>query len=275
LRAAPATVFMPFDGSPQALWTFPVARTICRLMEGSLHLVLPAETRAAREGLTLLEDPAADATWHEMTGDLAIGISQLASFNPEAFIVIPAHGATRPESGLDRGPEEILRRAPCPVLLVRPEMEFKEWTLRRILIFQDGTAAAARALCPVARLAEKSGAEVLILHVTSERTPEALEPGAMVVPAYVDQPQHEWPSWMDAFLGRIRHLCRMSPDVALRFHWTRGEPGREIVRLALRGAADLVTLLRSRSPDAVRGQIFRQVLRDAPCPILVLPALSR
>jgi nucleotide-binding universal stress UspA family protein len=262
---------MAFDGSPQAVRTFPVARTISRMLEGSLHLVVSAEAGGGRQRLPPLDDPIAEATRHELMGDPAVGIVQLATFSADAIIVTPAYGGNRPRSGLDPGPEEILRRSPCPVLVVQPSVECSAWSLRRILVPQDGTADAARALCPVARLAKRSGAEVLILHVTPDRSSGAPEPGAMEVPAYVDQPQHEWPSWVAVFLERIRHLCRMSPELMMRFHWARGDTAREIIAAARQRSADLVTILR-QPQDPGRERILRRILREAPCPVLVLPA---
>lgn len=268
---APTTVLMPFDGSPQTLWTFPIARTIARVMEASLHLVLPAGKGEARERLPLLDHPESDATPHEILGDLAVELVRLANFNPDAFIVAPAYGTVRPESGLDPFPEQIFQLSRCPVLLVHPGLARTFWKPARILIPQDGTAAAAKALCPVARLAERSGAEVLIIHVSSEREAAPQEPGTMGFPAYVDQPHHEWPSWVSGFLGRVRRLCSLAPQTEVRFHWACGDPGGEIVALAGRKEVDLITVSSGHLTEPKRAQVVRRILRDSPCPILVLP----
>ncbi|RPH40601.1 MAG: universal stress protein [Planctomycetota bacterium] len=266
-----ATVLMPFDGSLQAIWTFPIARTIAHVMDASLHLVLPGGQRDARARLALLDDPESEATTHELIGNLAVELVRLASVNPDAFIVAPAYGSARPESGLDPFPEEILRLSRCPVLVVHPHRPRTTWKPARILIPQDGTAAAAKALCPAARLAARSGAEVLIVHVSSTRPPDPQEPGTLEFPAYMDQPQHEWPSWAACFLERVRHLCELPPQTTLRFHWACGDPGREIVSLARRKKVDLIMVSWGRSPDPARSQVVRQILRESSCPILVLP----
>jgi len=262
---------MPFDGSLQAVWTFPIARTIAHVMEASLHLVLPGEKRDVRARLALLDDPESEATPHELLGNPAVELVRLASVNPGAFIVAPAHGSARPESGLDPFPEEILRLSRCPVLVVHPHRPRTTWKPARILIPQDGTAAAAKALCPAVRLAAGSGAEVLIVHVSSNRPPAPQEPGTLEFPAYVDQPQHEWPSWVAGFLERVRHLCDLPASTTLRFHWACGDPGQEIVSLARRKKVDLITVSWGRSTELARAQVVRKVLRDSPCPILVLP----
>jgi nucleotide-binding universal stress UspA family protein len=240
-------------------------------MEASLHLVLPLGKGEARERLPLLDDPESKATPHYLLGNLAVEIVRLANFNPDAFIVAPAYGIARPESGLDPLPEQIFHLSRCPVLFVHPGTARTIWKLARILVPQDGTAGAAKALCPVARLAARSGAEVLIVHVSSEPAASPREPGTMEFPAYVDQQQHEWPSWVSGFLGRVRRLCSLAPQTELRFHWACGDPGREIVALAGREKVDLITVSSGHLTEPHRAQVVRRVLRESPCPILVLP----
>jgi len=265
------TVLMWFDGSPEAVWTFPVARKIARVMEGSLHLVLSGESGDARERVSLLAGEEGEPRLHELVGNPAVGIVRLATFNPGAFIVAPAYGPSRPDTGVGLVADEILQRAECPVLIVHPSTTWTSWRLDRILVPQDGTADAARALCPATRLAERSGAEVLVLHVSPEQPSDAPCPGVLECPAYVDQPQHEWPSWVSSFLERVRQLCQMSPQAALRFHWASGDPAREILALARRKRVDLITMSWTRREHRDQPQVVRQVLREAPCPILILP----
>lgn len=255
------TILMPFDGTPQAIWTLPVARTIARVLEGSLHLVMSGERGELRSRLSLLADQTAEATLHELAEDLVPGVVRLATCNPDAFIVTPS----------DLFPEEMLRQAACPVLVVQPSTAWSGWRLERILVPQDGTAGSAKALLPAVRLAERSGSEVLVCHITPERPTAPPRPGALEFPAYMDQPHHEWPSWVAGFLDRVRHLCRIAPRATLRFYWAHGDPGREILQLARRMRVDLLVVSWGRCVDPGRAPIVRQVLREAPCPILILP----
>jgi len=260
-----SVVIMPFDGSPQSIWTFPLAHTMARTMEGSLHLVLPG---GAGE---LPSEWRLKATCHELMGDPATGLAQFASVSPDAFIVTSAYSGERPESGLGAFQEELLLRVECPVLLAQPSATWATWRPSRILVPLDGSAEAAKALCPAARLAERSGAEVLILHVSTERPSEAPEPGVLECPSYVDHPEHEWPEWVAAFLDRVRHLCNLSSPATLRFQWALGDPGCEIVATARQRGADLITLSWHRCLESGRSRVVRQVVREATCPILVLP----
>jgi nucleotide-binding universal stress UspA family protein len=266
-----SVVLMPFDGSPQSIWTFPLAHTIARAMEGSLHLVLPGDQTGARELLLLPAELRSQAIHHELRGDPAACLARLAAVSPDAFIVTPSYSGLRPDSGLGAFQEALLQQADCPVLLVQPGATWTTWRPARILVPQDGSPDAAKALCPAARLAERSGAEVLILHVSAERPCGAPEPGILECPAYVDHPEHEWPEWVAAFLDRVRSLCSLSPHATLRFEWALGDPGQEIVAAAQRTGADLISVTWHRSLEPGRSQIVRQVVREAPCPVLLLP----
>jgi hypothetical protein len=118
---------------------------------------------------------------------------------------------------------------------------------------------------------ERFGAEMQILHVSGKRSAGAPEPGALEFPADEDQPQHELPSWVAGFVERVRHLCGVSAPAGLRFHWTQGDPGPEILEFARRNRIDLITLAWHGHLEHGHARIVHQVLRDAPCPILLLP----
>jgi len=134
-----SVVLMPFDGSPQSIWMFPLAHTIAAALEGSLHLVLPGDPSGARERLPLPAELRSQAIFHELLGDPVSGLVRLAAVSPDAFIVTPSYSGARPESGLGAFQEELLRLAECPVLLAPPGTAWTTWRPRRILVPQDGT----------------------------------------------------------------------------------------------------------------------------------------
>jgi nucleotide-binding universal stress UspA family protein len=132
----------------------------------------------------------------------------------------------------------------------------------------DGTPTTAGALAEAMDLAQRSGAELDVLHVP---TPEApTEPGTLGAPQYLDQPQHEWPLWAREFLERTRSLCACPPSVQARLFLRRGAPGAEILRFAQERAGDLIVLAWRGRLEPGRARIMQQVLREAPCPMLVL-----
>ena len=97
----------------------------------------------------------------------------------------------------------VLRAAPCPVVLVPPARGRKRWALHRLLVPHDGTPTSAATIGPATDLALKAAAELVVLHVATPGAETPAEPGTLVSPRYVDQPQHEWPAWAQEFLARL------------------------------------------------------------------------
>jgi nucleotide-binding universal stress UspA family protein len=164
----------------------------------------------------------------------------------------------------------VVRQAPCPVVLVRPELGLRAWSLRRIVVPHDGTPTTAAAIEPASNLAGRSGAEFDILHVAAPDTAQPAEPGTLTAPRYLDQPQHEWPAWAREFLARTRSLCHCPSVVQTRLDLRTGEPGAEIVRFATEHQGDLIVLAWRGYLDAERATTLREVIRAAPCPTLIL-----
>ena len=165
---------------------------------------------------------------------------------------------------------EVLRSTRVPVVLVNPERTLEPYRLRRILFPHDGTPTTAAAIGPVLELAERAGADLLVLHVASVcRAPT--EPGTLAIPFYVDQPHHEWPAWMREFLDR---LCGVT-GAALHHKGMKlilgcGDPADEIARVAAEHRADLVVLAWRGSLAPERAKVARSVIARSPCPVLVL-----
>ena len=127
------------------------------------------------------------------------------------MIVLCKHIATEPRDVFGTTAGVILRKAPCPLVLVTPERGSAPWHLHHILLPHDGTPSTSAALAPAEKIAEQAGAELLVVHVTGFGA-APVEPGSLGAPRYVDQPQHEWPTWTSEFAKRLtsvwplRHL---------------------------------------------------------------------
>ena len=148
------------------------------------------------------------------------------------LIVLCTHtAAARPTAVLGRTALGVLHAAPCPVVLVPPAPRLASWRPNRILLPHDGSPTANAVVGPAAELACKAGAELLVVQVGTAGIGAPAERGSLSIPLYVDQPQHEWPSWSGEMLERLACRC---PDVRLRAHlYVRGgEPGPEITRAA-------------------------------------------
>ncbi|WP_437633541.1 universal stress protein [Sorangium sp. So ce854] len=217
--------------------------------------------------------------------DLPGALASATERGDAAFVVV----ASEPEEltdhrlGVGRLAARALEAAACGVVVIHPAHS-PPVRLRRILLPLDGAPSTAAAIAPAGELARRLGAELDIVMVggASPRdegaedappvsTPAPCEPGAMVAPLYVDQPQHEWPAFTEEFLARFLSAIGHCPhDVSTRFFLGRGAPAAEILRLARELASDLVVLVWHGQLVDQHGAVFRDVLRDAPCPVMVL-----
>jgi nucleotide-binding universal stress UspA family protein len=142
--------------------------------------------------------------------------------------------------------------------------------IRRIMVPVDGTPSIATALGPAGELAHRTGAALDVVMVEDVTAPLPAEHGAMTSPRYVDQPQHEWPAFSAELLERLLGvIARFPPGIPTRLLLGTGEPAAEILRFARELDPDLIALV-VRTPGWGEGAVFRDVVRRAQRPVLVL-----
>lgn len=88
----------------------------------------------------------------------------------------------------------------------------------------------------------------------------------------MDQPQHEWSAWTGEFLDRMCCLGQAPAAMQMRLLVAQGAPDGQIIRATHEHAADLVVLAWRGRFEAQRAATLKSVIRDAPCPGLVLRA---
>lgn len=271
---AVTTVLVPLDGSPQATAALPVARGLADLYEATLAILHVTDdlltSSALVERVQLSAEDVRRLVVDQRTGVAAAVIAREATIRNAVFIVMCARTREDPvPRAWGRVAAGILRAAPCPVVLVPPARGRQSWALRRLLFPHDGTPTSAAAMGPVAALAARAGAEVVVLHVATPGAEPPVEAGTLVPPRYVDQPHHEWPAWSREFLDRVCSLGQAASGVRMRVALVEGEPGAAIVDFARENASDLITLAWHGSLDAERARVMRRVILDAPCPVVV------
>jgi len=234
-----AVILVPLDGSEQALAALPVAKVLGEIERAALRIVHVSERRPVSAELLKLEVPDG-STVDARTGEPAAEILLAAGEMKPRLIVMCTHTAAKPGRTLGSTATNVLRNAPCPVVLVPPGRGSIAWHLHHVLVPHDGTPTTSAALRPAAELAERASAELLVAHVTGIRAAPA-EPGSLTTPRYVDQPQHEWPAWTREFVKRLECICPLG-HLHVRMVLAHGNPAAEIVRLAKKQAADLMVL---------------------------------
>ncbi|MHB1415808.1 MAG: universal stress protein [Chloroflexota bacterium] len=273
-----AKILVPLDGSEEAKAAMPVARATARITGASIHVLHVAEHLLPREELLqhlgLPRDEIHGIVLEQATGLPSAAILAWAEEN-KAMLILLAAKSREPLSRPRERPvlDPVIQKAPCPVLVTRPEVSRRVTEaseLRHILLPLDGAPSSAAVTGPALDLAERTGAELDILHVAGPG-PQPSEKGTMTVPRYVDQPQYEWPTWVHEFEGRFgMPVGKIQPHAPTRVFLRRGEPAEEILHFAAERGSDLI-VLEWRGRLALRfAKVVRGVLGAAPCPVLLL-----
>lgn len=263
---------VPLDGTEQALSALPIAKHLAELEHATVHFVsvadevLPPDRMLAKLGLYRGE--LRGSVLDTKTGEPAARILEAARELPAALIVLCPYTASAGGKIIGRTALKVLLEAPCPIIFVRPDCHVTSWSLRRILLPHDGTPTTSVALHSALELARSADAELTVLHVVSPHGAPSSEPGAIPPPLYMDQPQHEWPSWVGEFLERL--ACASSLDsIRVRLSLARGEPGEATLRFAEEQPFDLIVLAWRGDWGEGRAQVVKTILRGANCPVLV------
>jgi nucleotide-binding universal stress UspA family protein len=270
-------ILVPLDGSVHALAALPVARSLAELVHAKLHLVHVAEPiihpRELLRKLGLTDDDVRGSVVEQASGDAAARLVCLAREPACAYIVMCPHtGQGEPVGDLGSVAREVLRWSTCPVVLVRPTWKPPPWCLRHVLVPYDGKPTTAAGLGPAWDLAVRADASLTVLHVTAVGMASLSEPGSITAPLYVDQAQHEWPAWTREFLQRTCCAIPLERMPALRLVLAVGDPAAEIVRVAQAHDVDLIVLSCGGHLAGNHPCVARAVIREAPCPILMLRA---
>jgi nucleotide-binding universal stress UspA family protein len=270
------TIVVPLDASGHALVALPVAKQLAELQGATLHLVHVAHETSppadVLDRLGLNSMGLRGSVLDTKAGEPSFGIVQAGRELQAALIVMCTHTAV---SGADKTlgttALAVLRHAPCPVVLVRPERGVVPWALHRILLPHDGTPTTSAAIRPAAELARRARVALDVLHVAALGAPPPGECGSLTPPLYMDQPQHEWPAWAGEFLGRLGGVSSLE-SLNVRMFLARGRPGDEALRFAAEHASDLIVLAWRGEWEGAHAATLKTVVRGATAPVLVIRA---
>lgn len=269
----PRTILVPLDGTEHALAALPVAATLAQLETAMLHIVHVTERAPSpRELIADLHlDPRAleRAVVERLAGAPEDAIIDAAVRMKARFITLCTHTADdKPWGQLGHVAEEVMRRAPCPVVLVQPGRGTAPFRLGSVLFPHDGTPTSAAALGPATELADRAGATLHVLHVATSAQPTTEEQGTLGAPRYLDQPQHEWPAWTREFLERLGSCSRLPKDVHLAL--AHGDPKEEVIRFATARHVDLILVAWRGRLEEQHAGIVKAALWRGPAPVMVM-----
>ena len=213
-----------------------------------------------------------------VAGEPASEIARAAQDYGSNLVTIVTHG----RKGLTRAlwgstAEEIIAEAPCPVLTIRPpQHDFVEQDdsrgqlrLNRILLATNFRASSSAATHVATQLANQTGAELHAIHVIGD---------------YFEQLSVLFPEGGLSALKRLRNyaqerMAQLAHEDGARTitHVTEGRPYEEVVRLASAREVDLIVIGTNVHASIfggtpVLGSEIERVVRNAPCPVLCVPA---
>jgi len=270
------TILFPVDDIAHSRFAVSVACGLSQLYRAALHVTnVGQRTLDSRELISCLGSGAHDLRhfiFDRATGDPGEYMTRLSRELPDSLFVMSTDiGRTTRANRFGSITESILATRPERIVLLAPNHNETAWSMRRILLAHDGTPACLVATSVAAELAQRKGIEVIALHVASRGKDLPGAPGTMHAPFYVDQPQHEWPSWTGEFMSRL--TAAGTPAEAIHFRLTvrAGQPGSEVAKFARECAADLVVMAWHGHWEKQQ-TAARVVVRTAGCPVLLVLA---
>jgi nucleotide-binding universal stress UspA family protein len=270
-------ILFPADSSVNAYAALKYATAFARHGRGQLVLFSVVHTKAGTNSQIerLRADPLLNGISTEyvcVEGEPASAIAQGAIDHGIDLITVAVHG----RKGFSRAfgssiGEDIVAEAPCPVLTVRPPqrdfVENAELKLKRVLVATNFRPSSVAATQLATQIANQLGAELHAVYVIGD---------------YFEQISVVFPEGGLAAWTRLRgyvqeRMAQLSRSGGAETHVAEGRPYQEIVKLAGTIGADLIVI-----GTAVHGSLFgssqvlgseiERVIRNAPCPVLCVPA---
>jgi nucleotide-binding universal stress UspA family protein len=262
-------ILVPMDGSSEAEVAIgaimPLARAyapevivFCVLEGPEPSLKVPAYLAKA---CAALRANNVNASLDVREGRPAEQIAAYAKEKEVDLIAISTHGRTGMRRILMGSvTEEVLRRTTVPVLVCRPGTVMPEW--RRILVALDGSPRAEAILEDLVPLARKLNVP---LHLVKAALPVVSGAGVGEFPIVI--PAEDPMPYLNELAGRLRAQGVEARPVGLE-----GRAAFEVLRHAAETGANLIAMTthgRTGLARVLLGSIAEEILRHAPCPVLV------
>lgn len=262
-------ILVPLDGSPESETAIDAVLPMARAAGAELDLlrVMDRPDIPPRVGPALLR--MTEILWLRgvtANSDLRIGdpreeILACARERQVDMIAMASHG----RSGLSRMlvgsvTEDVLRRAEVPVFVCRPGKPLRP--IERILVALDGSERAEDILHDVTPVAWRMRAHVDVVRVAH---PIIAAAGMAEAPIMIE-PEDPLP-----YLKKVVADLEMA-GVKARAIPLEGAAGEQILRHAIESGTDLIAMTTHGRRGLMRlllGSVAEEVLRHAPCPVLL------
>jgi len=186
----------------------------------------------------------------------------------DLMILGASHGPGSSEVVFNPMVDSLMRLAPCATLVVKGHSQRQSWPPRRIMVRATGTGAAKQAADLAFGLAGPAGSEVLLLHVVvPPADPHHLDARGRDLERQL-RVGHEIVDSL-AELGAARGI-NVDPEVRLG-----SAEDTVLLEVANSREVDLIVVgshLRPSSDKLYLGVRVERILRESPCPVLVINA---
>jgi len=204
-----------------------------------------------------------------LSGPAAQTIITYAQENGVDLIVMTTHG----RSGLTRWSfgrvtEKVLRRAPCPTVILRSEQELAPEHIQRILAPLDGSALAEDVLAGVLAVAANLRADVLLLRVVEPVSHFGFGHEESIVP---EIETHAAQTYLEEVQQKVRDTY--GDDIPISCHVEAGPAAETIIDFADEHTVDLI-VLSSLGSSGIQmwmfGSVAERVMNGAHCATMVV-----
>jgi nucleotide-binding universal stress UspA family protein len=204
-------------------------------------------TLAARDGVMLAE----------LEGPPAARLARALDDDDDAVaLVVGARARPQGEREIGSTALELVTTVHKPVFAIPPELP-AGFAVHRVLVPLEGSMSTSSAY-PMVHVPESERVEIVILYVLEEQA----------LPAFSDQPQHEWEMFGREFLARY---CPW-PIERVRLETRVGRPEDYILPVARETKCDVIALAWGQQLTPGRASIVRDTLRRGTIPIVLVPA---
>jgi nucleotide-binding universal stress UspA family protein len=298
-------ILVPIDFSRMSIQAIETAKGFAQLFGATVHLahvhqfyypagftapmppVIPystytydkeAEERAVRElNVLARKHELSPATAHLLTGAPAFDeICKLARELPADLIITPTHGHTGLKHVfLGSTAERIVQHSPCPVLVShQPKRQAKNGarsSVNSILVPVDFSDCSLRGLNYAIGFAEKCAAKIILLHAVEFGYAYTSDGYAMYDLSELKKAAQKDAERQMAEFVKAAKFGRVPFETAFR----TGTPVEEISAFAEGHDVDLIITTThglTGFKHVLIGSTAEQVVRHAPCPVLVVPS---
>ena len=216
----------------------------------AVHVVQDGAERvrslAAQEGVPL----------GELQGPPGLRLARTLEEDDEAVaLVVGTRARAQGEREIGSTALEVVTTVHKPVFAIPPHLP-GDFAVQRVLVPLEGTPSTSSAY-PVVDMPEADQVDIVILHVLEEH----------MLPAFSDQPQHEWEAFGREFLARYSPW----PIEHVRLETRVGRPEEHILPVARETKCDVIALAWAQELAPGRARIVRDTLRHGTFPILFVP----